>query len=293
MVPQEAIAGGIYNLQSYYYLPAFNAASCKCIYTSPWDFGVVGLPCVYLAINSVLFFGITLLLQTVSTSMGGCLTSCFHRSPKAPDEQFYEQDPDVQQEMDFLDTNDLSPEENPIIVKHLRKVFVGRGNVSSKVAVRDVSFHVPLGEVFAYLGINGAGKTTSIAMLAGEFPPTSGEGTLAGLDIVTQRNEINRSMGYCPQFDALFPKMTGREHLLMYARIKGIPADQEGPVTDSMIHLMGLRDHCDREAGSYSGGNKRKLSVAISLLGAPKIVFLDEPSTGDLLLFPLELLKHL
>jgi len=87
-------------------------------------------------------------------------------------------------------------------------------------------------------------------------------------------------MGYCPQFDALFPKLTAREHLSMYARIKGISADTQDAVVQQLIDMMNLSSHCDREAGGYSGGNKRKLSVAIALLGGPKIVFLDEPSTG-------------
>ena len=88
--------------------------------------------------------------------------------------------------------------------------------------------------------------------------------------------------------DALFPKMTGEEHLRMYARIKGIPDDKEDQVVSNMIQLMNLSGHADRLAGGYSGGNKRKLSVAIALLGGPKIVFLDEPSTGTLIfsLFP-------
>lgn len=117
-------------------------------------------------------------------------------------------------------------------------------------------------------------------MMAGEFPPTTGAGKLAGLDMLTEREEINKYMGYCPQFDALFPKLTAREHLHMYARIKGISSDTEESVVQKLIEMMNLSSHCDREAGGYSGGNKRKLSVAIALLGGPKIVFLDEPSTG-------------
>ena len=113
-------------------------------------------------------------------------------------------------------------------------------------------------------------------MLAGEFPPTSGEGKLAGLDLVSKRQEINKCLGYCPQFDALFPLMTGREHLLMYTRIKGVPPALEDDVVNNMIWLMGLEQYADRTTGGYSGGNKRKLSVAIALLGGPKIVFLGE-----------------
>ena len=90
--------------------------------------------------------------------------------------------------------------------------------------------------------------------------------------MLSQREEINKLMGYCPQFDALSPLLTGREHLEMYARLKGIAAEAEQDVVENMIELMNLGAHCDRQAGGYSGGNKRKLSVAISLMGGPKIV---------------------
>eukprot|EP00658_Telonema_sp_P-2_P006414 TRINITY_DN12438_c0_g1_i3.p1 TRINITY_DN12438_c0_g1~~TRINITY_DN12438_c0_g1_i3.p1 ORF type:complete len:2202 (+),score=596.20 TRINITY_DN12438_c0_g1_i3:221-6826(+) len=287
-VPQFSFAQAIYNLQQYYYNPAFNGAVCKCTYSSPWDIGVTGAPLIYLGVMSAVFTVLTLVLQAATTSMDGWLTKVFHQSPSVPDEP---DDPDMDEDVfaeaervrqlgdlevltqDYMDNH-------PIIVKNLRKVYHGRGNISSKVAVRNVSFQVPVGEVFAYLGINGAGKTTSISMMAGEFPPTSGQGKLAGLDMRRDREEINKSMGYCPQFDALFPKLTAREHLQMYARIKGIAVDQERAVVDNLIEMMNLTDHCEREAGGYSGGNKRKLSVAIALLGGPKIVFLDEPSTG-------------
>jgi len=98
--------------------------------------------------------------------------------------------------------------------------------------------------------------------------------------MLRDREEINKSMGYCPQFDALFPLLTATEHLNMYAEIKGVPADIQHQVVEDLIDMMALRDHCDRQAGGYSGGNRRKLSVAIALMGGPKIVFLDEPSTG-------------
>ena len=112
------------------------------------------MPLVYLAGTAAMYFIIALLLERGTTSMDGLFAKCVHRSPAVPADDAYEQDDDVQQEMDYLDAHDISVEDNPIIVKHLRKVFPGRGNVSKKVAVRDVSFHVPVGEVFGYLGIN-------------------------------------------------------------------------------------------------------------------------------------------
>jgi len=303
MCPQFAFAQAIYNTQIYYYNAAFNAAVCKCSYSSPWEMGVAGTPILYLAIEFVVFTLLALYLEIGTTSMGGCISNIFHSSPAVADDEPYDVDDDVlkvTREVEALGDLDNLPqqylEDNPIIIKHLRKVYPGRGNISSKVAVKDVSFIVPSGEVFAYLGINGAGKTTSISMMAGEFPPTDHDGEqlsdkendktwggkLAGMDMLREREAINKSMGYCPQFDALFPLLTAREHLHMYAEIKGVPAESEDQVVNALIEMMALSvdGMCDRQAGGYSGGNRRKLSVAIALMGGPKIVFLDEPSTG-------------
>ena len=117
-------------------------------------------------------------------------------------------------------------------------------------------------------------------MLSGEFPPSSGRAWLAGKDILTRASEVRRLIGYCPQFDALFELMTGEEHLRMYARIKGIEEKNIEECVQEQIERMDLKDHCKRMAGGYSGGNKRKLSVACAMIGQPSIIFLDEPSTG-------------
>jgi ABC-type multidrug transport system ATPase subunit len=274
--PQYSFAMALYEI-------FFNDAAK--LYSSAFDTECAGKMMLYLAVSTVIYLWLTILLQHSSTSQAGCLSSLFHRSPEVPPEELRKQDNDVEAEIELCDNT--FPDENapalahtPIVVKHLRKVYFGRGNVSAKVAVRDLSFHVPEGQVFGFLGINGAGKTTSLSMLSGEFPPTSGEGYLAGMEMTGNREAINRTMGYCPQFDALFPKLTGREHLQLYARIKGIDHAQENAVVQHMISTMDLQDHADREAGGYSGGNKRKLSVAVALMGSPRIVFLDEPSTG-------------
>jgi len=92
--------------------------------------------------------------------------------------------------------------------------------------------------------------------------------------------EIRKVIGYCPQFDALLPTLTAREHLTLYARIKGVPEEHLDVYVGDLIHELSLDEYADKPAGGYSGGNKRKLSVGIALVGDPRIVFLDEPSTG-------------
>lgn len=147
-------------------------------------------------------------------------------------------------------------------------------------AVQGITFGIDVGTCFGLLGINGAGKTTTFSMLTGQFPPSHGSMFVSGFDVVKEPNRIKRLLGYCPQFDALWDKLTAREHLKLYGAIKGVPKNRMESEVTSILHRMGLDDFADKMAGGYSGGNKRKLSVGIALIGNPKIVFLDEPSTG-------------
>jgi len=103
---------------------------------------------------------------------------------------------------------------------------------------------------------------------------------LGGFDLATQPDEVRQLMGYCPQFDALHEQLTARESLMFYGRLRGVPESKLGDMVRFLIERLTLQEYADRPAGTYSGGNKRKLSVAIALIGNPKVVFLDEPSTG-------------
>lgn len=126
----------------------------------------------------------------------------------------------------------------------------------------------------------GAGKTTTLSILSGDIAPTSGRAFIDGLDIKTEQLAVRRLIGYCPQHDALLDLLTVREHLHLYARIKGVGSDVIDSVVNRRMQQMDLVDFADKQAGTLSGGNKRKLSVAIAMIGQPRVVFLDEPSTG-------------
>ncbi len=165
--------------------------------------------------------------------------------------------------------------EDVILIDKLRKVYPG-----GKVAVKGLSYGVQLGEVWGFLGINGAGKSSTLAMLTGAALPTSGTAQLAGYDVIQQQPEVRRLLGYCPQFDALLELLTVREHLELYARIKGVPKDDVAATVETQLDDFDLRPYSNKLAGTLSGGNKRKLSVAACLIGNPPIVILDEPSTG-------------
>lgn len=145
-------------------------------------------------------------------------------------------------------------------------------------AVNDVSVTIERGELFTLLGHNGAGKTTLISMLTGLFKPTSGIATIYGLDL--EEDAVRSVIGVCPQHDVLWPELTAREHLLLFSRVKGIPSYLIDAEVHEKLELVGLTHVANEPAGSFSGGMKRRLSVAVSCIGDPKLIFLDEPSSG-------------
>uniref|UniRef100_A0A8C6WUH1 ABC transporter domain-containing protein n=1 Tax=Neogobius melanostomus TaxID=47308 RepID=A0A8C6WUH1_9GOBI len=135
-------------------------------------------------------------------------------------------------------------------------------------------------QCFGLLGINGAGKTTTFKMLTGDIPVSAGEAFLNGYSIRTEMRDVHQNLGYCPQFDAINDLLTGQEHLEFYARLRGVPENEVVMVAEWGIQKLGLVKYANKPAGTYSGGNKRKLSTAMALIGCPPVIFLDEPTTG-------------
>ncbi|NXD28137.1 ABCA3 protein, partial [Spelaeornis formosus] len=171
----------------------------------------------------------------------------------------------------------LSSLSSPLVIKELTKVYDSR---ESLLAVDRISLAVSKGECFGLLGFNGAGKTTTFKMLTGDESITSGDAFVDGHSILANIKKVQQRIGYCPQFDALLEHMTGRETLSMYARLRGIPERYGGSCVENMLRGLLLEPHADRLVRTYSGGNKRKLSAGIALIGGPPVIFLDEPSTG-------------
>jgi len=168
-------------------------------------------------------------------------------------------------------------ERDAVTIHGLRKVYAGK---PPKVAVQSLTMGIKRGECMGFLGPNGAGKTTTINMLCGFFQPTQGSATIEGLSILTEMERIYTIMGVCPQHDILWDLLSPRQHLLFYGRLKNIPrADLEQAVRTSLI-AVNLLDNIDKPVGTFSGGMKRRLSVAMSLIGMPLVCYLDEPSSG-------------
>ena len=149
-------------------------------------------------------------------------------------------------------------------------------------AIKGSWFTIKENNIFCLLGPNGAGKTTTINCLTGVLPPTGGDALVYGESIVATggMDRIRASMGVCPQFDILWKELTGMEHMKIYARIKGLSRQEVLEQATQLIDSVKLTEAANIRSGSYSGGMRRRLSVAIALLGDPLVVYLDEPTTG-------------
>src|ERR671915_558240 len=147
-------------------------------------------------------------------------------------------------------------------------------------AVAGIDLDVAPGEIYGFLGPNGAGKSTTVHMLTTLLPPTAGSARVGGFDVIKQGAEVRRTIGAALQEAALDPLLTGREHLKLQLALHGIPRNTRPGRTDELLERVGLRLAADRKIGGYSGGMKRRLDLALALAHRPRILFLDEPTTG-------------
>jgi ABC-2 type transport system ATP-binding protein len=147
-------------------------------------------------------------------------------------------------------------------------------------AVDGIDLRVERGEVYGFLGPNGAGKSTTVHMLTTLLPPTSGTARVAGHDVVSAGSDVRAAIGAALQEAALDPFLTGREHMKLQTAMHGLRGAEARERSDRLLGRVGLDDAADRRVGGYSGGMKRRLDLALALVHAPSILFLDEPTTG-------------
>jgi ABC-2 type transport system ATP-binding protein len=148
------------------------------------------------------------------------------------------------------------------------------------LAVDDVSFTISPGETYGLLGPNGAGKTTAISMVAGILTPDAGEVTLAGRRMTSRSVDSKANVGYVPQDIALYPDLTGRENLRFFASLYGIPRRAAKSRVAEVLEVVGLTERAGDTVGTYSGGMRRRLNIAVGLLHRPALLILDEPTVG-------------
>ena len=165
-----------------------------------------------------------------------------------------------------------------IRTRELRKTFTGRGGTVE--AVKGVDLDVKAGEVFGFLGPNGAGKTTTLRMLATLIPPTSGEATVAGVDLLRDPARVREQIGYVAQGGGSDPLMTGRGELVIQGLLFGMSRKQAEQRATEVLAALDLSDAAGRTTGTYSGGMRRRLDIGLGMVHQPKLLFLDEPTTG-------------
>lgn len=266
----------------------------------------MGSDFLYLLISILVHMGvITFVELQINGKIAKFLVDKFYNDKKRsfdyadwPKSSKSEKDPDVLKEKDRIDglmqaegrdtgihlSEEISA---PIfIVQNLKKTFFSLKRKFKIIpvpntfkAVRGVSFAVSPGECFGLLGVNGAGKTTTFRMLTGDTVLTNGDATLFGYSLKNKSKYLS-GIGYCPQFNGINEKLTAQEMLVCFSELRGVPRASLKPIIDHWIKLLGLEEYRYRVCGKYSGGNKRKLSTAMALIGDPPLVFLDEPTSG-------------
>nr|CAD7196497.1 unnamed protein product [Timema douglasi] len=233
-----------------------------------WDFLGKNLMCMFIAGIVFFFFNLVLEFQVFEGWMP------FGR-PEHNIEIEEEEDEDVAAERRRVRAGET--QDDILLLDNITKVYKGK-----KPAVNRLCLGVKRGECFGLLGLNGAGKTSTFKMLTGDTKVhfltsvmvSSGNASIAGYNVCTEMDHVRLHLGYCPQFDALDPLLTVREHLELYSRLRGVPGSQRHTVVDTGLKKLGLGHYEHALAGTLSGGNKRKLSTAIALIGDPPLVFM-------------------
>ncbi|KAI5866250.1 P-loop containing nucleoside triphosphate hydrolase protein [Durotheca rogersii] len=251
---------------------ALNLFSVTCdgdqVQSNPGAITAYGGPILYLVLQSVILFAFLLWHDSGS---GRSLLNRFTQKSIQPSENPAVSDEEVAKEL--IRVTSTPQDSDGLRVLHLTKSF------GKNTAVDNVTFGVKHSEVFALLGPNGAGKSTTISLIRGDIQPSlnGGDVLIENTSVSHRRAEARSHLGVCPQFDAI-DSMTVLDHLRFYARIRGVP-DVEHNV-QAVIRAVGLEAFSTRMAHALSGGNKRKLSLGIALMGNPSVVLLDEPSSG-------------
>jgi ABC-2 type transport system ATP-binding protein len=169
-----------------------------------------------------------------------------------------------------------------ISISGLRKSFKGKKGRRVEIveAVKGIDLSVKEGEIFGFLGPNGAGKSTTLRILSTLLPPDSGDATVAGFDVRTQPMLVRRQIGYVSQAGGTDPLATGRENMLLQAGLYGIGGAAARRRVEELTESLSLGEFVDRFAKTYSGGQRRKVDIAVGMVHSPRVLFLDEPTTG-------------
>ncbi|CAK7303304.1 Phospholipid-transporting ATPase ABCA3 [Vulpes lagopus] len=245
----------------------------------------IGRYLIAMAVTGFIFFLLIFLLETTSWKVRTFvyryiffgIYKKFNKDRVSKELSGESEDDDVQHERNRILEQPQELLNFTVLIKELTKIYF---TYPAVLAVRNISLGIRKKECFGLLGLNGAGKTTTFEILTGEETATSGDVFIENLSITSNLLEVRSKIGYCPQFDALLDYMTARELMVMYARLWGVPETQITQYVNKLLQSLNLEPYADKFIYTYSGGNKRRLSNAIALMGKPSVIFLDEPSTG-------------
>jgi ATP-binding cassette subfamily A (ABC1) protein 3 len=302
LFPPFALGSGFYVLASYIDQFKISLTSSKIFggckfgfYFTRFDcYAGIGDDLFFLGLMTFVYMGIAIFVDWLKSIPRFQKRFVVKSSVPALDNTSLE-DEDVLREKARVDA--LDPKDDMLLVRRIQKVF-RRAGMSRKAffgwlfnkpdqvesttvhAVESVSFAADKGQVFGLLGSNGAGKTTTFKMLCGLYCPSNGEIFVNGMNATDEMIKVRRIIGYCAQFDAQWDLLTTREHVLLYAKLRGYKGAELRKIVESKMDELNLREYEFVRSAALSGGNKRKLSVAMALVGEPELVFLDEPSCG-------------
>ncbi|BES88376.1 Hypothetical protein NTJ_01182 [Nesidiocoris tenuis] len=266
--PHFCLGDGLMKLSESYFLTTALAGFDVKVRVNLLAWNYLGKNLVFMFLEGIVFFIAVLCYERFQRSMGLCTEQPMSLEPPM------NLDGDVDNERERI--LNLGGKDEVLVLKCLTKVYKSRKHI----AVNQLCLGVGKGQCFGLIGLNGAGKTSTFKMLTGDTGISFGDATVLGHSVRDNLTSVRSLIGYCPQFDALDSKLTPEEHLRLYASLRNIPKNQIPQVVNCCLtrfDLWGYRNVCSLY---LSGGNKRKLSTAIAMMGDPQLIFLDEPTCG-------------
>lgn len=237
-----------------------------------WEEPGIGRNMVFFSIVGAVLF---MLLVVIEYRVPEMIMYKLKNSQVNPPPDVAEEDDDVANERHKIkNTNGLEIGTYSLMLRDFSKYY------KKFLAVNKLSVGVKRSECFGLLGVNGAGKTSTFKMLTGDEKISYGDAWVNGLSLKRDMKSVHRIIGYCPQFDALLDNLTGRETMVLFCLLRGVSHKESEFLAEKLATEFSFRRHIDKKVKEYSGGNKRKLSTAVALIGDPSVVYLDEPSTG-------------
>jgi ATP-binding cassette subfamily A (ABC1) protein 3 len=249
----------------------FSFLNQKSIFTFDRDTGI-GINIVFNVLSGFLFLGFCILKDHLVFEW---IYYKYLNRPRALPLLSENLDSDVNAEIQKVKEMSMDDVKNSnLVLKGVSKYY------NNLLAVNQLYLDVESCECFGLLGINGAGKTTTFKMMTGDELITAGDAFIRGFSMKSDLEKVHRLIGYTPQYDALIPELTGNETLKIFSLIRGIPKYEINQNINRMSSEMGFQQHLGKQIKAFSGGNKRKMSTCLALLGYPQLIFLDEPTTG-------------